>query len=156
MLNLPYLRDKLVPLRRFSYDGLYSLRYLSQLVQRDRLKAKKVGKNYYSTREWFEEYLEAHAKDETREAYKELFRQVDQNETLASKKITQGKYKAQPILTQVNIFNKILLRRAITTVVVLFVLAGSVYFGLSYLNNKGQIAGEEETATTTKQIYEKN
>ena len=52
---------KLIPLRRFSETGPYSAAYLSNLVQRKKLKAKKVGRNFFTTQEWFNEYLEIHA-----------------------------------------------------------------------------------------------
>lgn len=57
---------KLIPLRRLTEYGLYKISYLSILVQRKKLKAKKIGRNYYTTIEWFNEYLEKHARDEKR------------------------------------------------------------------------------------------
>lgn len=154
MHNLPYSRDKFVPLRRFAYDGLYNLAYLSQLVQRGKLKARKIGKNYNTTREWFEEYLETHALDQTREAYREVFRQVDQKQALIDQKIAQGKYKAQPIPGQISFLNKIILKRAMISVIALFVLLTGLIFGARYLDRSGQIAGEQETATTTKGVMD--
>lgn len=54
---------KLMPLRKFAEDGVYSAAYLSLLVQRKKLKVERVGRNYFTTREWFNEYLEKHARD---------------------------------------------------------------------------------------------
>ena len=64
------LNKKLVPLRRFTEEGPYSTAYLSLLVQRKKLKAKKVGRNYFTSREWFNEYLETHARDHKRKESK--------------------------------------------------------------------------------------
>ncbi|MFH1427322.1 MAG: hypothetical protein ABIG60_02230, partial [Patescibacteria group bacterium] len=63
---------KLIPLRRLTEEGPYSTAYLSLLVQRKKLKAKKVGRNYFTTREWFNNYLENHARDEKRELKKSI------------------------------------------------------------------------------------
>ncbi|MDP2708938.1 MAG: hypothetical protein Q8O93_02710, partial [bacterium] len=66
---------KLVPLKRMAEASSYSLGYVSILVQRKKLKAKKIGNKYFTTREWFDQYLEAHARDEKRlpaEAVSEL------------------------------------------------------------------------------------
>ena len=46
----PEFSDKLLPLRRFVVPGLYELGYLSILVQRKKLKARKIGRNYFTTR----------------------------------------------------------------------------------------------------------
>ena len=53
--------NNLIPLRHFVKEGLYSQAYLSLLVQRKKLKAEKIGRNYFTTREWFEEYVNLHA-----------------------------------------------------------------------------------------------
>lgn len=58
---------KLIPLRRLAQESSYSPAYVSILVQRKKLKAEKVGRNYFSTREWFNQYLEDHARDEKRQ-----------------------------------------------------------------------------------------
>jgi len=57
------LNKKLFPLRRFSEIGLYDLTYLSLLIQRGKLNAQKVGRNYFTTIEWFEEYLKNHSRN---------------------------------------------------------------------------------------------
>ena len=54
---------KLIPLKRLAAESSYSAGYVSILVQRDKLKAKKIGNKYYSTREWFEQYLKLHGRD---------------------------------------------------------------------------------------------
>jgi hypothetical protein len=74
-------REKLIPLRRFAADNLYSAKYLSLLVQRKKLKASKVGRNFYTTEKWFFEYLEKHARDEVRLKYKELFARANRWQT---------------------------------------------------------------------------
>ena len=145
MLNLPKAKKHLVPLRRFSCDGLYTLAYLSQLVQRGKLKAKKVGKNYHTNREWFENYLEAHALDNTREAYNELFRQADQLQVITNRQIAQGKYKPAAIPGQITFLNRLLVKRIMISVMVLFVLGISITGLITWLGNRqGQISGVEE------------
>jgi len=57
-------KNKLIPLRRFVVIDGYSKEYLSQLVQRKRLKAQKVGRNYFTTLEWFEDYLDKFSRDD--------------------------------------------------------------------------------------------
>ncbi|MBI2459605.1 MAG: hypothetical protein HYV53_03580, partial [Parcubacteria group bacterium] len=57
---------KLMPLKRIAEASSYSFGYVSILVQRKKLKAKKIGNKYYSTQEWFDQYLELHARDEKR------------------------------------------------------------------------------------------
>jgi hypothetical protein len=52
--------QQLVPLSVLADKGPYQLTYLSILVQRKKLKAKKIGKKYYSKLIWLEEYLELH------------------------------------------------------------------------------------------------
>lgn len=59
---------RLAPLRNFAQDGQYTTAYLSLLVQRKKLKAKKIGRNFFTSKEWFNEYLEKHAREEKREA----------------------------------------------------------------------------------------
>ena len=61
--------DKLVPLRKFAKPGVYSPAYLSQLVQRKKLKAKRIGRNYFTCERWFNKYLERHARDEKQVKY---------------------------------------------------------------------------------------
>ncbi|MDO8592223.1 MAG: NYN domain-containing protein, partial [bacterium] len=55
---------KLVPLKRIAEASSYSFGYVSILVQRKKLKAKKIGNKYFTTKEWFDQYLELHARDE--------------------------------------------------------------------------------------------
>lgn len=53
--------EQLVPLSVLAEESPYQLTYLSILVQRKKLKAKKIGKKYYSKRIWLEEYMDAHS-----------------------------------------------------------------------------------------------
>ena len=57
---------KLIPLRRLTEISSYSAAYISILVQRKKLKAKRIGRNFFTTKEWFNEYLESHARNEKR------------------------------------------------------------------------------------------
>ena len=66
---------KLLPLRHFADDKLYTSAYLSQLVQRSRLKAEKIGRNYFTCEHWFKEYLDKHASDDKRAIHEKLLKQ---------------------------------------------------------------------------------
>ena len=81
---------RLIPLRRFAKVGPYGSAYLSNLVQRKRLKAKKIGRNYFTTQEWFSEYLEMHAQEGKRQAT-----EVKKKELLL---VPQGKPTATKVL----------------------------------------------------------
>jgi hypothetical protein len=61
--------NRLIPLRKFAKPGVYSAAYLSQLVQRKRLKAQRIGRNFYTTQAWFDEYLALHARDHKQDGY---------------------------------------------------------------------------------------
>ncbi|MFH1255023.1 MAG: hypothetical protein V1667_00930, partial [bacterium] len=54
---------KLMPLKKIAEASAYSFGYVSILAQRKKLKVKKIGNKYYSTQEWFDRYLDAHARD---------------------------------------------------------------------------------------------
>ena len=70
-----YKKNQLVPLKYFADKNLYQTSYLSVLVQRKKLKAKKVGRIYYTTQDWFIEYLTKHAQSSIREGYAKLFKE---------------------------------------------------------------------------------
>ena len=90
MLSQNNQRKQLIPLRRLADNKLYSTAYLSLLVQRKKLKAKKIGRNFYTTQEWFEDYLEKHARDEKRAVHDKLLLKKD-------KRLTFGGYQPLPI-----------------------------------------------------------
>jgi len=147
MHNLPHEREKLVPLRRFSCDGLYNKAYLSQLVQRGKLKAKKIGRNYCTSREWFEEYLEVHALDETRVEYRKLFLEADKLAKQSEVQIEQAGVRPElPVFK----LNKILVKRAVISIMALFILAFGAYFIPLYID-KGDVAGVEEGVSEESQ-----
>lgn len=54
---------KLIPLKRIAEASSYSPGYVSILVQRKKLKAKKIGNKYYSTKEWLDQYLNLHGRE---------------------------------------------------------------------------------------------
>src|SRR3989338_5075366 len=54
---------KLLPLKKIAEASSYSFGYVSILVQRKKLKARKIGNKYYSTKEWFDQYLEYHGRE---------------------------------------------------------------------------------------------
>lgn len=140
-------RKKLIPLRRLALSGLYNTSYLSLLVQRKKLKAEKIGRNYYTTKEWFMEYLGRHAQDDKRVAYyaiydKEKVWEKKESEQAGLKKenrIINFIYKAIAISAVVFIFINIIVNYIDTRVV-----AGNV--------NKGQVAGVEEVSEGSAEI----
>lgn len=75
-------RQKLVPLRRFAHKKLYDTTYLSVLVQRKKLKARKVGRVYWTSEEWFQDYLDKHAREEIRGGYRVIFEAQRHNTSL--------------------------------------------------------------------------
>ncbi|MFA5360164.1 MAG: LamG-like jellyroll fold domain-containing protein, partial [Patescibacteria group bacterium] len=89
---------KLIPLKRIAEASSYSFGYVSILVQRKKLKAKKIGNKYYSTKEWFDQYLGLHARDEKRlssEAVQELSSNEVSNKQLISESVASAKLKSQ-------------------------------------------------------------
>jgi len=75
MPDLEKKARKLLPLRHFADDKLYTGAYLSQLVQRERLKAEKIGRNYFTCEKWFKEYLDKHASDDKRAIHEKILKQ---------------------------------------------------------------------------------
>jgi hypothetical protein len=146
MLKEQNNQDKLYPLRRFVIPGLYEVPYLSLLVQRKKLKAKKIGRNYFTCEKWFTEYVERHADNEKWGKYQEIKKQ----ETLqyggqARRKIqTNSKFK---ITNNRAVF-------ALAMTVFVLVIVGVQVF-VNYRNSQGVISGEYEvnsqTASSTKQ-----
>ena len=144
-------RKKLIPLRRLAIPGLYDNSYLSQLVQRKKLKAEKIGRNYYTTKEWFIEYLERHAQDDKRIAYKAIYKEEE----------AEKKQEFTPKLEKKE--NRIIsfIYKAIAISAVVFVFVNLI---LNYTNkrivesdvNNGQVAGAEEefneNATSTERF----
>ena len=134
-------RKKLIPLRRLAIPGLYDTAYLSQLVQRKKLKAEKIGRNYYTTKKWFIEYLERHAQDDKRIAYKAIYKEEE-----AEKKQEFNPKLEKKEKRKISFIYKAI---AISAVVFIFV---NILFG--YINKKvitrdietGQVAGIEEKA----------
>ncbi len=71
--------NELIPLRRLAEISSYSPAYISLLVQRKKLKAKRVGRNFLTTKKWFNEYLTKHAQEEKKSPRHES---VNRSETL--------------------------------------------------------------------------
>lgn len=66
MRHKPLDENELIPLRRLAEISSYSPAYISLLVQRKKLKAKRIGRNFLTTKKWFADYLEKHAQEEKR------------------------------------------------------------------------------------------
>lgn len=145
--------QRLVPLRRFAREDLYSSAYLSLLVQRGKLKAKKIGRNFFTTEEWFLEYLEKHAKDEIREKYEVLLVPVKSSpKGHFVPKGHFGKLKVQSNLNKLGttqelssflLFKKLFSARVIAMVLAVIVVL-LLFSQLKLMQDKGRIAGEEE------------
>lgn len=141
-------RDKLTPLRKFAVTGVYSVAYLSQLVQRGTLKAQKIGRNYYTTTKWFDEYLLRHARDEKQIQYNRqlaLAKVEKANESLKAGEGKSGK-KRSSVKAKLSLFNLIAVSTAI------FILAIFIANYFVFISDKGEVAGESEeniVATST-------
>ena len=109
---------RLIPLRRFAEVGPYGSAYLSNLVQRKSLKAKKIGRNYFTTQEWFNEYLEMHAREgkrpslETKEA--EPTSGEENLKIAAEESAAEGNLQGKEIDRLNKLINVDLLVRAVT------------------------------------------
>jgi len=121
-------REKLIPLRRFEADNLYSAKYLSLLVQRKKLKAKKIGRNFYTTEKWFFDYLEKHARDEVRLKYKVIF--SEKEKTIENRAKTEiGNWKLENTDTKIE-------KRALTGTIELSLVDVPMKLGLfNWLKN---------------------
>jgi hypothetical protein len=82
----------LIPLCRFARSGQYSQAYLSLLVQRKKLKAKRIGRNFYTTKEWFNDYLVKHSRKQVVREGGTASKLISKNFTKAKKKVTSGLY----------------------------------------------------------------
>ncbi|HRY63110.1 MAG TPA: hypothetical protein P5267_00670, partial [Patescibacteria group bacterium] len=70
----------------------YSQEYLSLLARKGELKAKKFGRNWYTTKEWLEEYIKDHAlQPKTAEAEKE---EKNKTEIISDEEFSQNAKKA--------------------------------------------------------------
>jgi hypothetical protein len=147
MPTQPGGRDKLVPLRKFAVDGVYSSSYLSQLVQRGKLKAKKIGRNYYTCDRWFREYLDLHARDEKQSAYKKhgniKTRTGPVPMTIPAAGPDNQSQNIQYVLTPVQAPPAKPWKQIAITLAV-FLCFISVGFGFYILSDNGRVAGVEE------------
>ena len=123
--------DKLIPLRKFSVEDIYSPAYLSQLVQRGKLKAKQIGRNYYTCARWFNEYLDQHAQDAKFEKYQEYLKKKSKRSAPESRVV-------HTMVRTKNSWKQIAISMA---VFLLFIIIG---LGLYISYNQGRIAGVEE------------
>lgn len=146
MQKSPISRHKLLPLRRFVVPGLYELTYLSVLVQRKKLRAEKLGRNYFTTREWFDNYLEKHARDEKRLKYYKLTADLDQ---ATNTRIKNWQEEEKPVKEK----NKYIYYKLAAVSTAVFVL---LFFGFQVFvwmdSEKGDVSGTLESnhqATTT-------
>jgi hypothetical protein len=160
MHDSPNIKERLEPLRRFCVPDLYSAPYLSILVQRKRLKAKKIGRNYFTCRIWFEEYLAHYATEEKRAIYyNHLAAQVEKHSVLVEKfkdtpleKLTLNeldyinKEKAQAKVGFFNLNKLLNIKRAAVITAVFVLLAFGSYFVPRLLDRQGDISGVKDEA----------
>jgi hypothetical protein len=164
-------KNKLIPLRCFVLIEGYSKEYLSQLVQRKRLKAQKIGRNYFTTLQWFEDYLHYYARaDKAQEIKKNLYKILQFSERgcleeeIPEKKINlniekkeptennlAGSFVFQNIKSKINIqlFAKYMLSAILIVAVFLFLLNN--YFNKKVISTTpGRVAGASEESTSSK------
>ncbi len=128
MQNNNQNEKQLIPLRQFAKRGPYSPAYLSLLVQRGKLKAKKIGRNYYTTQEWFNEYFEIYARDEKRASYNKL----------VNKQVKAAKYK--------ELYRLHALKIMVVSIVIFIIIILSSMLYTSLESAPGRVAGESEQA----------
>jgi hypothetical protein len=146
---------KLIPLRRLADKNGYSAAYLSLLVQRKRLEAKKVGRNYFTTLKWFNCYLRKYAYDDIRLAYQGILPKIENDLSCEEAVITGVRVKKTEVKIKTGGLGLNRFRHAFTTVIltVVFVLAvfSSVYFYFTS-QDKGQVAGVDEASMSSTTI----
>jgi hypothetical protein len=149
-------KAKLLPLRRFALDGYYNSAYLSLLVQRNKLKAKRVGRNYFTTVTWFEEYLDCHARTETRVAYTEYFARLmaeknngynNGNGNVNGNGFTNGNGNSLPPVepAPVKFSQNLKILTAVVITAAVFILLFTALL-INRESDKGQVAGENEAS----------
>ena len=137
------VQNKLIPIRNFACSGQYNAAYLSLLVQRKKLKAKKIGRNFYTTEAWFNEYLERHARDSKKE-----------KTTKKEESMTSSIPDSKPESNRAGFFviRKFkLLFQASTVFVILLLVNFAVSAILGYMfpeKEKGKVLGAEEYAVS--------
>ncbi|MFH1822074.1 MAG: hypothetical protein ABH830_00040, partial [Patescibacteria group bacterium] len=97
---------KLIPLRRISQEGPYNTAYLSLLVQRKKLKAKRIGRNFFTTREWFNDYLDNHARDEKRQGKKLAYIEDIKTDKITAKLEGQQKPDVKNVIISKGLVSK--------------------------------------------------
>lgn len=134
-------KKELFPLRRFVITGLYNLPYLSQLVQRKKLKAKKIGRNYFTCLEWLEEYFEKYASEKKWQVYQKASKKLN--------KVINNKYRGYWELSQVN-FKKSLGFKTAVIIAAVFIILIFVQLVINcQINKQGQVAGVSEHQTAS-------
>jgi hypothetical protein len=134
--------DKLIPLRRFVVPGLYELPYLSLLVQRKKLRAEKIGSKYFTTRKWFDDYLENHAQERKRDAYLAVESAINEKTRTA---ISREIVSTVPDIKKAKNYLPLRLKAALFGSAVFLLLIFSSWYYFQVRQDKGQAAGVEET-----------
>ncbi|MFC1678127.1 hypothetical protein ACFLZ9_00165 [Patescibacteria group bacterium] len=170
--KLHKIDEKLIPLRRLAVNGLYNAPYLSLLVQRNKLKAQKIGRNFYTTSAWFKEYLDLHSRDGKREDYYRFLETLDQdlNTSKQTKKVIKklASNQQKQIIGERQEASFFVVSRAMTAKR----LISSIFIGVGiiaviyivssisisrHFENQGQVAGvEEEVGSSTTEVININ
>ena len=66
--NHENLKESFISLAEASRSSPYSRDYLSFLVRKGKLKARKIGRDWFTTREWVEDYIQRHGRGEDRKS----------------------------------------------------------------------------------------
>jgi hypothetical protein len=133
---------KLIPLRKFIKKGLYSQAYLSVIAKRGRLKTKKIGRNYFTTEEWFDEYLSRHAREEKAVLGTDFIKNHNAENILKEAK--------KPALAEYGFFHmkkfKIIFQASVVfTALLLINFLANMLLGIAFPDKeKGMVLGAEE------------
>ncbi len=77
---------QLIPLCKIARSSQYTQQYLSLLVQRKKLRARRIGRNYFTTKEWFDDYLIKHGRKDQESISKKF---IPNGITKAKKKVSR-------------------------------------------------------------------
>jgi hypothetical protein len=138
-----FKKEELLPLRKIALDSPYSTAYLSQLVQRGKLKAIKQGRNYYCTQEWFRQYLRQHGRLDKHQEFKAQNNKIQKSIKSDIMQEQAGFFVAEKSQHQGI---KSFAIGVLSTLLILLVL------NTIYMSDKGRVAGEEESFNSINDI----
>ena len=132
---------------------------MSQLVQRGKLKAKQIGRNYYTSEKWFSEYLDQHAQDAKYASYQEY---LNRNAQLSSRDYHSLRLRKDnrhmvrtAVRTKKDKFaaaSEYIIWKQIAISMAVFLLFIIIGLGLYISYNRGRIAGVEESGGVSSEM----